>query len=141
MIIFTKFHKNWSKIVDFLLLAKFWACLLFFAHPLPTYIVPSGLEWCYQFSINICWHCLSDSLYEFMTFVQVGGKRLNELWAVLWQKCSKYNKEQKLVIPPNKNFIHLLWYNVVLCILVRKSIAVIALSSMYDSFFFIFLES
>ena len=27
------------KIVDFLLLAKFWACLLFFAHPLHTYVL------------------------------------------------------------------------------------------------------
>ena len=26
MIIFTKFHKDWSKILDFLLFAKFWAC-------------------------------------------------------------------------------------------------------------------
>ena len=33
MIIFTKFHKDWSKIVDFLLLAKFWACPLFFDPP------------------------------------------------------------------------------------------------------------
>ena len=33
MIIFTKFHKDRTKIVDFLLLAKFWACLLFFLSP------------------------------------------------------------------------------------------------------------
>ena len=29
MIILTKFHKDRTKIVDFLLIAKFWACLLF----------------------------------------------------------------------------------------------------------------
>ena len=34
MIIYTKFHKDWSKIVDFFLLAIFGACLLFFPHPL-----------------------------------------------------------------------------------------------------------
>ena len=34
MNIFTKFHKNWTTIVDFLLIAKFWAILLFFVHPL-----------------------------------------------------------------------------------------------------------
>ena len=28
-IIFTKFHEDWTKIVDFLLMAKFWACLVF----------------------------------------------------------------------------------------------------------------
>ena len=33
MNIFTKFHKDWSKIVDFLLLAKFWAWALFFYSP------------------------------------------------------------------------------------------------------------
>ena len=38
MIIFTKFRKDRTKIVDFLLLAKFWACLLFFNHPLDKYI-------------------------------------------------------------------------------------------------------
>ena len=30
MIIFTKFRKDSTKIMDFFLLAKFWACLLFF---------------------------------------------------------------------------------------------------------------
>ena len=39
MIIFTKFHTDWIKIVDFLVLAKFCACLLFFAHPLHTYVL------------------------------------------------------------------------------------------------------
>ena len=34
MIILTKFHKDRTKIVDFLLIAKFWACKLFFVHPL-----------------------------------------------------------------------------------------------------------
>ena len=34
MIIFTKFHKEWRKIVDFSLIAKFWVRELFFAHPL-----------------------------------------------------------------------------------------------------------
>ena len=34
MIILTKFHKDRTKIVDFLLIAKFWACILFFVHPL-----------------------------------------------------------------------------------------------------------
>ena len=29
-IIFTKFHEDWTKIVDFLLMAKFWTCLVFF---------------------------------------------------------------------------------------------------------------
>ena len=33
MIIFTKFHKDRTKIVDFSLIAKFWACLLFFYSP------------------------------------------------------------------------------------------------------------
>ena len=33
MVIFTKFHKDRTKIVDFLLIAKFWACLLFFHSP------------------------------------------------------------------------------------------------------------
>ena len=37
MIIFTKSHKDRIKIVDFLLIAKFWACLLFFIHPLVLY--------------------------------------------------------------------------------------------------------
>ena len=38
MNIFTKFHKDWTTIVDFLLIAKFWACLLFFPHPLEDII-------------------------------------------------------------------------------------------------------
>ena len=29
MIIFTKFHEDWTKIVDSLLMANFWTCLLF----------------------------------------------------------------------------------------------------------------
>ena len=33
MIIFTKFHKDWRKIVNFLLIAKFWARELFFGTP------------------------------------------------------------------------------------------------------------
>ena len=33
MKIFTKFHKDWTTIVDFLLIAKFWASLLFFYSP------------------------------------------------------------------------------------------------------------
>ena len=33
MIIFTKFHKDRRKIVDFLLIAKFWAWELFFYSP------------------------------------------------------------------------------------------------------------
>ena len=33
MNIFTKFHKDWTTIVDFLLIAKFFAILLFFAPP------------------------------------------------------------------------------------------------------------
>ena len=33
MNIFTKFHKDWTTIVDFLLIAKFWASLLFFVSP------------------------------------------------------------------------------------------------------------
>ena len=33
MNIFTKFHKDWTTNVDFLLIAKFWACLLFFYSP------------------------------------------------------------------------------------------------------------
>ena len=33
MNIFTKFHKDWATIVDFLLIAKFWASLLFFVSP------------------------------------------------------------------------------------------------------------
>ena len=37
MIIFTKFHKDWRKIEDFLPIAKFWARELFFAHPLSDY--------------------------------------------------------------------------------------------------------
>ena len=38
MIISTKFCKDRTKIVDFLLLAKFWACLLFFHSP-STYLL------------------------------------------------------------------------------------------------------
>ena len=35
MYIFTKFQKDWTTIVAFLLIAKFWDCLLFFLdHPL-----------------------------------------------------------------------------------------------------------
>ena len=34
MNIFTKFHKDWTTIVDFLLIAKFWASAIFFVHPL-----------------------------------------------------------------------------------------------------------
>ena len=34
MNIFTNFHKDWTTIVDFLLIAKFWASVLFFVHPL-----------------------------------------------------------------------------------------------------------
>ena len=30
VIIFTKFHKDWTKIVDFLLMANFWKCPVFF---------------------------------------------------------------------------------------------------------------
>ena len=41
MIIFTKFYKDWSKIVDFLLLAIFGACLLFFPHLLEILIIIS----------------------------------------------------------------------------------------------------
>ena len=33
MNIFTKFHKDWTTIVNFLLIAKFWASLLLFAPP------------------------------------------------------------------------------------------------------------
>ena len=33
MNIFTKFHKDWTIIVDFLLIAKFWAILLLFGPP------------------------------------------------------------------------------------------------------------
>ena len=33
MNIFTKFHKDWTTIVDFLLIAKFWASVLFFCTP------------------------------------------------------------------------------------------------------------
>ena len=36
MNIFTKFHKDWTTIVDFLLIAKFWATPIFFPHPLDT---------------------------------------------------------------------------------------------------------
>ena len=32
------------KIVDFLLLAKFWACLLFFAHPLNRTKIKGGSQ-------------------------------------------------------------------------------------------------
>ena len=35
-IIFTKFHKDWTKIMDFLLMANFWTCPVFFAQNLPT---------------------------------------------------------------------------------------------------------
>ena len=28
------YQLDWIKIVDFLLIAKFWACVLFFVHPL-----------------------------------------------------------------------------------------------------------
>ena len=38
MIILTKFHKDRTKIVDFLLIAKFWACKLFFVHPLSIFL-------------------------------------------------------------------------------------------------------
>ena len=38
MIILTKFHKGRRKIVDFSLIAKFWACLLFF-HPPSKYLI------------------------------------------------------------------------------------------------------
>ena len=30
VIIFTKFHEDWTKIVDFLLMANFWVCLISF---------------------------------------------------------------------------------------------------------------
>ena len=33
-IIFNKFHEDWTKIVDFLLMAKFWTCLVFFTQTL-----------------------------------------------------------------------------------------------------------
>ena len=31
LIILTKFHNDWQEIVDFLVMAKFWASLIFFA--------------------------------------------------------------------------------------------------------------
>ena len=31
LVILTKFHKDWPKIVDFLVIAKFWASQIFFA--------------------------------------------------------------------------------------------------------------
>ena len=34
-----EYRPDQIKIVDFLLLAKFWACLLFFPHPLHTYVL------------------------------------------------------------------------------------------------------
>ena len=39
MIILTKFHKDRTKIVDFLLIAKFWDCVLFFVHPLHLSVI------------------------------------------------------------------------------------------------------
>ena len=33
-VIFTKFHEDWTKIIDFLLVAKFWTCLVFFTQTL-----------------------------------------------------------------------------------------------------------
>ena len=31
LVVLTKFHKDWQKIVDFLVIAKFWASLIIFA--------------------------------------------------------------------------------------------------------------
>ena len=36
MIIFTKFHKDWTKIVDFLLIIQFWGCTCFLYRTLYT---------------------------------------------------------------------------------------------------------
>ena len=48
-IIFTKSHKDWSKIVDFSLMANFWTCLVFFAQTLVLF----------EKSINKkLWNCL-----------------------------------------------------------------------------------
>ena len=39
MNIFTKFHKDWSTIVDFLLIAKFLASAIIFASPSISHVV------------------------------------------------------------------------------------------------------
>ena len=37
MVVFTKFHENWAKIVDFSLIAYFGACLIFYS-PVSIYL-------------------------------------------------------------------------------------------------------
>ena len=59
MIIFTKFQKDWRKIVDFLLLANFWACLLFFCSPLTRIIYPFSKK-STSFHSSILWVELND---------------------------------------------------------------------------------
>ena len=50
-IIFTKFYENWTKIVNFLLMPKFWKRLVFLLRPYQT-----TSSWCIVFKIPIIYY-------------------------------------------------------------------------------------
>ena len=80
MIIFTKFHEDLTKIVDFQLMAKFLMCPSFFSSDFKWY--PSG--------VNICLHFLQCFRERFSIFIYLGKcfwkeTRINDFYE---KKCA-----------------------------------------------------
>ena len=61
-IIFTKYHEDWTKNVDFLLMANFLACLVFFAQTLHIVNIPCQCNF---------WMPLNHSHREFVLFIHM----------------------------------------------------------------------
>ena len=68
MIILTKFHKDRTKIVDFLLIAKFWACILFFTHPL--FLFPNDYLAKMKTWINFSFHFFAEPNNGVQTYIK-----------------------------------------------------------------------
>ena len=112
MIIFTKFHKDWTKNVDFLLLANFWMCLIFFTQTLYVKNAARGSKIekrgniVYKWSLRTSQHIHWDPQGElpmctvwFHFSLNKSYKHLRSKWYVLFRIILKYIPPKADVAP------------------------------------------
>ena len=110
VIIFTKFHKDWTKIVDFLLMANFWKC--------PFFCVRLYAWWKENIKLNLHFNFLLKSILFIIFTSEVAiikdCIRTSRSWPVphkVWGK--KMGHTQKLAINKKSTIFALSLWNLV----------------------------
>ena len=81
LVILTKFHYNWAKIVDFLLLNIFWARVIFFV----TVSMLHSLNYLNLRLFRMFEACLDIDLYEKAAFLTQFFVSMNQLFAIFYR--------------------------------------------------------